>query len=272
MKGTVVTAIFASAAIIASTFLLSSCGAGGCTPNIVSGLNLSINNADTGEPAGCGATVDILYEDGTIESIPLQESPCNADQSPLQLLDERPGTYQVTVTKEGYAEWVSDVFEVRSIPGDCHVETVFLDAQLEPLDDGPRRHDAIINHDNILCPAVGYQSSLDEESLEVINDTERFTELYFASDTNLSNEIPTVDFDESTIIAIHLGFKPSLGYQVQVRDVTESASHINVNYVVESPSEGCEVDLAISYPYCFMAIDKTDKEVLFNATQETRCP
>lgn len=49
---------------------------------------------------------------------------------PLAAAGERAGTYQVTVSKPGYATWVqSNVRVTRNV---CHVNTVTLTALLQP--------------------------------------------------------------------------------------------------------------------------------------------
>lgn len=45
---------------------------------------------------------------------------------------ERPGTYRVTVTAEGYRPWAKD--GVRVTEGECHVQTVELEALMQPVD------------------------------------------------------------------------------------------------------------------------------------------
>lgn len=44
---------------------------------------------------------------------------------------ERPGTYRVTATAEGYRPWVKD--GVRVTEGRCHVRTVTLEALMQPM-------------------------------------------------------------------------------------------------------------------------------------------
>jgi hypothetical protein len=48
---------------------------------------------------------------------------------PVQLAHERPGTYTVTVEKEGYQTWSRTGVRVRD--GECHVRTVDLIARLK---------------------------------------------------------------------------------------------------------------------------------------------
>jgi hypothetical protein len=82
---------------------------------------------------------------------------------------------------------------------------------------------------------------------------------------------PTINFEEKSVIGIHLGQKPSSGYRVQVTRIEDKDSHLVVNYDVVSPSKNCNVDTALTYPYCFVAIAKNSKPVEYKARNIKRC-
>ena len=128
-----------------------------------------------------------------------------------------------------------------------------------------------LSFQRISCPNVSSNTSLEKEKLSVIKNAQEFREIYLVSDLDSQAEAPEVNFEEQTVIAIHLGAKPSSGYSVNVMEVLERDGVVDVNYEVSSPSNGCEVDTAITYPYCFFAIEKTDKEFVFSATNTTKC-
>jgi len=57
-------------------------------------------------------------------------SPSDPTVTKLMGAVERPGTYTVTVSSQGYQDWTATDVEVKS--GTCHVETVELTAELQP--------------------------------------------------------------------------------------------------------------------------------------------
>lgn len=123
----------------------------------------------------------------------------------------------------------------------------------------------------INCPAVSGNSSVEEEQIAVINDPHEFRELYLASNPHSQEEAPEVNFDDKTVIAIHLGAMSSSGYSVDVMEVRERDDIVNVQYRVNTPSSECEEDAAVTYPYCFVSIDKTDKEFEFFPNTSFEC-
>lgn len=122
----------------------------------------------------------------------------------------------------------------------------------------------------LLCPAVSTHSSIDEPALEVVNTASRFIELHSISDLDTQDTIE-VDFNEQMVIAIHAGAKPSSNYEVRLVDVEKTASGIEVHYQTVSPSSSCTVDSAITYPYCFVAIEKTESPITFSESTLEEC-
>lgn len=138
--------------------------------------------------------------------------------------------------------------------------------------DGSSSDEPIINtFDIITCPAVASYSSITKSNLELITNSPRFVELYSGSDLYSQQAQPIIDFDKKSVLGIHLGEKPSAGHQVKVTSLEDKGSKVVVNYEVISPSEGCAVDASLTYPYCFVSIQKTTKPVEFNATKVAKC-
>ncbi len=138
--------------------------------------------------------------------------------------------------------------------------------------DGSSSDEPIINtFDVITCPAVASYSSITKSNLELITNSPRFVELYRGSDLYSQQAQPIIDFDKKSVIGIHLGEKSSSGHQVKVTSLEDKGSKVVVNYEVISPSEGCAVDASLTYPYCFVSIQKSTKPVEFNATKVAKC-
>lgn len=104
-----------------------------CTTSVEPAIVVWVYDAATGEPAAYGAEGTV--RDGDYVD-PLRPA-VSATADPTSLLsfraaDERPGSYEVRVAKDGYEPWVRTGVHARS--GKCHVETVELDAHLVPLE------------------------------------------------------------------------------------------------------------------------------------------
>lgn len=93
-------------------------------------LTVEVADATTGSPI-VGALVtatDGDYADSAVTI--LLERPGVAL---VDLATERKGTYDVSVEKEGYRLWTRKDVRVRSDESGCHVATVRLKAELQPL-------------------------------------------------------------------------------------------------------------------------------------------
>lgn len=111
-------------AIVLPALLLHGCGfplLGVCTDVLVHGIKVTVRDSVTGElltsdPAG-------MLTDG-----PYRETMELAGPGRLWGAPERPGTYDVEITAEGYRTWNRKGVEVEMEWDGCHVETVDLEA------------------------------------------------------------------------------------------------------------------------------------------------
>lgn len=147
------------------------------------------------------------------------------------------------------------------------LSTFFLAGCGGNTSDDPR----IDSFEVIACPAIATHTSITSPKVELINSPHRFVELYLSSNLDSQQSEPTIDFDTKSVISIHLGEKPSSGYSVRVTKVENKSSRIIVSYEVVSPSEGCGVDTGLTYPYCFVSIDKTSKALEYRASNIKKC-
>jgi hypothetical protein len=126
--------------LVGSAVLLSGCGATdegfGCAAVALPAIEVTVVDAQTGAYAAKGAVGTV--QDGSFTA-PLQvigwlgpPVPGGA-QIPTTLGGpyERAGTYTVRVEKPGYATWERS--SVRVTKGPCNVNTVRLQADLQPL-------------------------------------------------------------------------------------------------------------------------------------------
>ncbi|HET7274543.1 MAG TPA: hypothetical protein VFI91_05160 [Longimicrobiaceae bacterium] len=102
-----------------------------CTADVRPGIMVRVEDAVTGAPIAEGAT-GIAREGDYTEELQITgwENLPSGEQvaTTLSGLNERPGTYDVTIDKAGYVPWQAE--NVRITEGLCHVETVELTAEL----------------------------------------------------------------------------------------------------------------------------------------------
>jgi hypothetical protein len=98
---------------------------GDCTTEARFGLRVLVRDAQTGASAGLGAlaraTADAYAEN-------LQAF---ADSLTFVGATERPGVYDIVVTRTGYQSWTIHGVVVR--PGKCHVDAQTIDARIQPI-------------------------------------------------------------------------------------------------------------------------------------------
>ena len=100
-----------------------------CTAEARPALILHVTDAATGTPIAAGST--LLVRDGEFaDSVTIPDAaPNTAALVPPQAV-ERPGTYDLTVSRTGYATWTAT--DVAVTAGVCHVNTVTRTAALVP--------------------------------------------------------------------------------------------------------------------------------------------
>lgn len=129
---------FALTILVSIALFTSGCGgvSFGCSASVEPGIVVAVFDSETKAPAADGAVATI--RDGDFTQTLRGYSRRNSDTpgEPGELLsfsgaDERSGTYTVRVEKAGYTPW--EVKNVHVRKGDCHVETVRLEAYLTPV-------------------------------------------------------------------------------------------------------------------------------------------
>ncbi len=100
-----------------------------CTAHIQPGIIVTIIDSATGEPRAAQAS-GVAQVGSFTDSL----RPYGYDGQPLAMIsrhaaDERPGTYTVTIHAPGYRDWQGPGLRVS--PGECHVQTVSVDARLQ---------------------------------------------------------------------------------------------------------------------------------------------
>lgn len=99
-----------------------------CTPVIIPALKIEVLDKDTGLANACGATVIVQDGDFIEELSNVAGDDCNEGFT-FTAADERPGQYDITVSKDGYTDW--NQYDVVVSSNVCHVNTITVQAYLE---------------------------------------------------------------------------------------------------------------------------------------------
>lgn len=110
-----------AALLVLLLFPLGGCFDMVCTTELRWGLRISVTGADTGQPLG--ATVVVRDGDYVEELMTVGTYHVGAG--------ERPGTYRIDITAEGYAPKTIEGVDVDD--SGCHVETEERSVALDPL-------------------------------------------------------------------------------------------------------------------------------------------
>jgi hypothetical protein len=100
-----------------------------CTDEFRAGIAVFVNDSLTNAATAAGASL-VVREGSYKDSVAAPADRPDLNGSPLDAAGERAGTYQVTVTKTGYAPWLKSNVQVTADV--CHVHTVTLTARLKP--------------------------------------------------------------------------------------------------------------------------------------------
>jgi len=100
-----------------------------CTQEFRPALMVYVKDSLTNTGTASGAS--LIARDGTFkDSVAFPDARPDLNDLNLNAAGERAGTYQVSVSKPGYATWIKS--NVRVTKNECHVNTVQLTALLQP--------------------------------------------------------------------------------------------------------------------------------------------
>ncbi len=117
--------------------------------------------------------------------------------------------------------------------------------------------------------AQGTSSGIRQPLREVIRSQEEWDKLWgrHVSQRTPQPSAPEVDFDREMVIVATMGKQSTGGYQIQisqVRKLPEKAVQVTIQE--KTPPEGAFTTQALTYPFHFAAVPKTDLPVRFVST------
>lgn len=117
-----------------------------------------------------------------------------------------------------------------------------------------------------ILKGTGYYSGHTEEAYYVINDYEKWAEVWSKQTHPPPHE---VDFSNTTIIAVFMGQFPTGGYAIEIKEIIDTGGSILVKVEKRYPGKGCGVTLSGTEPYHMVKVDKIEKHVIFKTSIKT---
>ena len=119
--------------------------------------------------------------------------------------------------------------------------------------------------------AEGSQGSADEAMVYVIQSQAKLREVWTLANGNFTPmpTMPTVDFTNNTVIAVFLGIKPSGGHSVEIANMVNNATGLDVALQINEPGAGMFATMALTSPWVMIEVTGapvTNLNVFDNAT------
>jgi hypothetical protein len=84
--------------------------------------------------------------------------------------------------------------------------------------------------------------------------------------------LPVVDFSKTTIIAVFMGRCPTMGYEIEIKEIIDTGLSVVVRVEKTHPGERCLVGEAITSPFHIVKVDKIGKCLVFDTfTRAKEC-
>jgi hypothetical protein len=111
----------------------------------------------------------------------------------------------------------------------------------------------------------GAFSGISQAKQEVIKDQPTWEKFWAKHNVAMkpSAQLPKVDFSKEMVIAVTLGKKTSGGYSIEIMAVEPTASALKISVKRTSPAPGAIVITALTAPFHFVAVPKSDLKPQF---------
>ena len=117
-----------------------------------------------------------------------------------------------------------------------------------------------IDFREVVSTEGGYEEN---KIIEVIQDSQKYEVIYNKFTSRVDKTLPYVDFENEILLFISNGFYTSYDHNIKVLSVDENNQYIVVNIKNIYFGGECSVEEAEITPSTFVAIPKTDKEIIF---------
>ncbi|WP_257459390.1 protease complex subunit PrcB family protein [Archangium lipolyticum] len=120
----------------------------------------------------------------------------------------------------------------------------------------------------LMCSSCTGDIARTERAREVIEDAAAFRKAFLDS-AHEGMAVPEVDFSRFVVVAVWMGQQSDCGSGISISSVKETGSRVEVE-VTSSLTGNCPAGDAISYPFCFVKVERVAKPHVFLEKTETR--
>jgi len=117
---------------------------------------------------------------------------------------------------------------------------------------------------------AGYYTGIGEPRQEVIDNNGDFSALWNEhcgwQGPSCGENLPAVDFEQFSVVAVFLGERLSGGYTIRVDSLLPGIQETVAKIVETRPGPHCVVTLAITRPYQIVRIPKPEGSVVFQSS------
>ena len=117
--------------------------------------------------------------------------------------------------------------------------------------------------------AQGNFSGIQEAAQLVVTNTAQWTEIWakHSAQRTTKEEPPAIDFEKESVLFVALGRKSSGGYKIEIFDMRQSDSKLEVLVKVRTPRPGGLSLQALTAPFHAVAVPKIKVPVQFRTEQ-----
>jgi hypothetical protein len=111
----------------------------------------------------------------------------------------------------------------------------------------------------------GIYSGISEFRPVIIQTPEAWQELWqqHVSNRAPAPPVPAVDFNQSIVVGVYSGNKPTAGYDVEITNLNMLPDQLLVEYKETAPAEGSIAAQVVTTPFHIRVIPKTDRPIRF---------
>jgi hypothetical protein len=107
----------------------------------------------------------------------------------------------------------------------------------------------------------GFYCNIKSQENHLVKDKVKWQNLWHRIHDNivLPPKTPYIDFKKEMVIAVFIGFHPTGGYNVEIKEIVEIDDSVVVNVVLTTPPKGSCVTMSTTSPYHIVKCKKSSK-------------
>lgn len=158
---------------------------------------------------------------------------------------------------------------IAAMAGGCHN---FDDLLLDPPDGNGGQVDSRDIPFETIIGGPGYSSGMHTREQVVVTSQAQWQDVWDRVHQGILPKpaAPDIDFNTSTVVALFQGLHGTGGFEIEVKQVTESDNDVTVSFVDIVPGQDCFVTQALTSPFHIIRIDRQSKPIGFAGERVVR--